>query len=95
MEGFPETSGEVALKMERGMDDLVYRSWERQELHSEVFGMISADFGMKNFVILRNDEQGVIELSGENYYVIVSEGMEQSDVEAFRKKLLEEMESGS
>lgn len=94
IEGFPETSGEVVLKMERGVDNLVYRAWDGQELHSESFGMISAGFGMKNFVILKNDSAGAIALNGDAYYAIVSEGMDMPDVEAFREKLRKEAEAG-
>lgn len=89
IEGYSGTFGEVTLKLEDGMDELVYREWERTELHSVFFGMISADFGFRNFIILKSDSSGVIALNEDRYCAIASEEMSESDIEAFREKLLE------
>lgn len=92
IEGFPETSGEVTLRFDHGTANLVYHHWDRYELHSQSFGLISANFGLKDFIILKEDTTAGIDLSGNGLYAIISKNMDIADVEAFRLKLLEEMQ---
>ena len=93
IEGFPETSHEAVLRFDHGVANLVYHHWERYELHSECFGIISANFGMKDFVIFKADASGAIDLGRNNFCAIVSEDRDVSDVEAFRQELLEQAQN--
>ena len=89
IEGFPETLDNVILKLDHGVADLVYHRWDGFKLYSTSFGMISTDFNLKNFVILKGDASGWIDLGGNILNAIISENMNISDIEAFQEKLLE------
>ena len=73
MPAFPETVGKSAeIRIQKGTPDtLVYRSWQGSKLHSEAFGMVQASFGMKQMIICKSDEDGGINLDGDQTCVIL------------------------
>ncbi len=71
---FPETAGKnVDFKMTgTSPSSLIYRSWTGSKLNSESFGLIKANFGMKQMIIFKSDENGGINLEGEQTCVILT-----------------------
>ena len=71
---FPETLNKDVefIVAEKLPSHLIYRSWNGSKLNSESFGLIKADFGMKRMIIFKSNENGIINLDGEQTCVILS-----------------------
>ncbi len=71
---FPETlNKDVDFAVTRKLPaHLIYHSWNGSKLNSESFGLIKADFGMKRMIIFKSNENGIINLDGEQTCVILS-----------------------
>lgn len=71
---FPETTaGNVDFEVSGTvLPNLIYRSWSGSKLNSEFFGLIKANFGMKQMIVFKSDENGGIHLDGEQTCVILA-----------------------
>ena len=83
---FPETAEKnVDFKVTgTSPSSLIYHSWSGSELNSVSFGLIKANFGMKQMIIFKSDENGGINLDGEQTCVILAD---DSTLEEARKLL--------